>query len=86
MLTPLQQNFTELKYPLLLWICLYIISYWMIRFVKTLIGSQRSLPHETMTDKSSAVAEMGHHARAKWVKKWAEGLLCPFWWGSWVPI
>ena len=38
-------------------------------------------------DKSSAVAEMGDHARAKWVGRW--GLLCPFLWGGrlcWVPI
>jgi len=55
-------------------------------FAETLIGSQRSLLHETMTDKSSAVAQMGDHARAKWVKKWGEGLLCPVRWESWVPI
>jgi len=35
-------------------------------------------------DKSSAVAEMGDRARAKWAEKW--GLLCPFLWASWVPI
>jgi len=33
---------------------------------------------------SSAVAEMGDRARAKWAEKW--GLLCPFPCGSWVPI
>jgi len=38
-----------------------------------------------MNNKSTAVAEMGDRARAKWAEKWG-GLLCPFAWGSWVPI
>ena len=35
-------------------------------------------------NKRSAAAEMVDHARAKWAERW--GLLCPFSWGSWVPI
>ena len=36
--------------------------------------------------KSSAAAEMGDRATAKWAEKWWRGLLCPFRWGSWVPV
>jgi len=37
------------------------------------------------TNKSSAVAEMGHRDTAKWAEKWG-GLLCPFRGRmSWVP-
>jgi len=32
-------------------------------------------------NKSSAIAEMGDHARAKWAENWGR-LLCPFPWGS----
>ena len=39
---------------------------------------------QTNIDKSSAVAEMGDRARAKWVEKW--GVLILFPWGNWVPI
>jgi len=35
---------------------------------------------EICGNKSSAVAEIGDRARAKWPEKW--GLLCPFPWGS----
>jgi len=36
------------------------------------------------TNKSSAVAEMGHRDTAKWAEN-GGGLLCPFRGGSWVP-
>jgi len=36
--------------------------------------------------KSSAVAEMGDHARAKWAKKWGDDVTLSVGGGSWVPI
>jgi len=35
-------------------------------------------------NKCSAAAEMCNRARANGAEKW--GLLCPFPWGSWIPI
>jgi len=35
-------------------------------------------------NKSTAVADTDDSSRAKWAEMW--GLLCPFTWGSWVPV
>ena len=39
-------------------------------------------PFAAIIYKSSAVAEMGDRARAKWAEKWRRELLCPFPWGE----